>query len=86
MAAQAVCWPGIPMVERPRPSGCSKSMAHICTVQNNGAQGTLLCVWLGATASQLASLTQLSVAGYGRLQLGAPHFATSVLLLQVVDN
>ena len=42
----------------------------------------------GVTACQLdlPSLTQLSVAGCCRLQLGVAHWATSVALLQVVDN
>ena len=42
----------------------------------------------GVTASQLdlLSLTPLSIAGCGRQQLGAAHFATPVALLQVVDN
>ena len=42
----------------------------------------------GVTASQfdLPSLTPLFVAGCGRLQLGAHHWATSVALLQAVDN
>ena len=34
----------------------------------------------------LPSLTLLSVASCGRLQLGAAYWATSVALLQVVDN
>ena len=34
----------------------------------------------------LPSQTPLSVAGRGRLQLGAAHWATSVTLLQAVDN
>ena len=38
-----------------------------------------------ATKFDLPSLTPLSVAGCGRLQLGVAHFATSVALLQVVD-
>ena len=46
------------------------------------------CVAWGVATSQLdlPSLTALSVAGCGRLQLGALHLATSVALLQVVDN
>ena len=42
----------------------------------------------GVTASQLElpSLTPLSGAGCGRLQLEAAHWATWVTLLQVVDN
>ena len=53
-----------------------------------GAQGSLPYKWWGVTASQwdLLSLTLLFVTGCGRLQLGAAHWATSVLLLQVVDN
>ena len=39
-----------------------------------------------ASQLDLLSLTSLFVAGYGRLQLGAPHWATSVALLQVVYN
>ena len=43
---------------------------------------------MGLTARQfdLPSLTPLSVASCGRLQLGVAHGATSVALLQVVDN
>ena len=43
---------------------------------------------VGVTASQLdlPSLTPLSVAGCGRLQLGVDHLATSAALLQVVDS
>ena len=53
-----------------------------------GAQGVLPFVGWLVTASQLdlPSLTELFVAGCGRLQLGAPHRATSVALLQLVDN
>ena len=53
-----------------------------------GAQRVLPCVGWGVTANQfdLPSQTPLSVAGCGRLQLGAPDWATSVALLQVVDN
>ena len=57
----------------------------LCT---SGAQGVLPCEGRGVTASQLylPSLTPLSVAGCGRLQLEAAHWATWVTLLQVVDN
>ena len=50
-----------------------------------GAQG-VLPMRMGLTASQLdvPSLTPLSVAGCGRLQLGVTHWATSVALLKVV--
>ena len=41
----------------------------------------------GATCQfDLQSLTPLSVAGCGRLELGVCHWATSVALLQVGDN
>ena len=50
-----------------------------------GAQGVLPMRAGGATSQlDLPSLTPLSVAGCGRLQLGVPHWATSVIL-QVVD-
>ena len=54
----------------------------------SGVQEVLPCEGRGVTASQLdlASLTPLSVAGCGRLQLVAAHWATWVTLLQVVDN
>ena len=44
------------------------------------AQG-VLPMWVGGATSQLdlLSLTPLSVAGGGRLQLGVPHWATSVI-------
>ena len=57
----------------------------------HGAQGVLLCVGWDVTASQLdvPSLTSLSSHARhdpcGRLQLDAPHWATSVALLQVVN-
>ena len=38
------------------------------------------CEWGGATSQlDLPSLTPLSVAGCARLQLGVPHWATSVI-------
>ena len=45
------------------------------------------CRGWGVTAGQLdlPPLTPLSVAGCGRLQLRAAHWATSVALLQAVD-
>ena len=45
-----------------------------------GAQGAL-SVRVGGATSQLdlSSLTPLFVAGYGRLQLGVPNWATSVV-------
>ena len=53
-----------------------------------GAHVVLPCVGWEVTAGQLdlPSLTPLSRAGGGRLQLGVSHLATSVALLQVVDN
>ena len=64
--------------------GC-KDLYVLCA---SGAQRVLLCEGWGVMASQLdqPSLGQLSKAGCGRLQLGAAHKATSVTLLQVVDN
>ena len=51
-----------------------------------GAQGVLPCVRWGVTGSELdlPSLTPLYVAGCGGMQLEAPHWATSVALLQLV--
>ena len=50
-----------------------------CTVQYVELSGTALCRVLGATNQlDLPSMTPLSVADCGRLQLGAPHWATSV--------
>ena len=44
-----------------------------------GAQGVLPMRVRGATSQlDLPPLTPLSVAGCGRLQLGVPHWATSV--------
>ena len=51
---------------------------------HEGAQGLLLMRVGGATSElDLPSLTLLTVAGCGQLQLGVPHWAASV---QVVDN
>ena len=53
------------------------------------AQELLLCNGGGGlTASQLdlPSVTSLSVAVFGRLQLGVRNWGTSEALLQVVDN
>ena len=43
-------------------------------------------VGLTANRLDLSSLTLLSVAGCGQLQPEVAHWATSVALLQVVDN
>ena len=58
--------------------------SQACTA---GSLGTALNR-VGVMAGQLdlPSLTSLLVAGCGRMQLEAPHWATSVSLLQVVDN
>ena len=49
----------------------------LCNTWSSG--GTALCRVGGATSQlDLPSLTPFSVAGCGRLQLGAPHWATSV--------
>ena len=45
-----------------------------------------MMVGLMASRFDLPSLTPLSVAGCCRLQLGVADLATSVALLQVVDN
>ena len=51
-------------------------------------KGILPCEGWGLLGSELdlPSLPLLSVAGSGRLQLEAADWATSVALLQVVDN
>ena len=51
-------------------------------------KGVLPCEGWGVTDSQLdlPSLAPLSVAECGGLQLGVAYWATSVTLLQVVDN
>ena len=81
MAAHTELWSDITKVARSRPIGCSKSCdlgPHLHRA--SGAEGV--------TASQLdlPSLMSLSVAGYGRLQLGAADLATLAELLQVGDN
>ena len=71
--------------------GCCASLA-ICFPHLHGAKyvelkGTALCT-VGVKASQLniPSMTPLSAAGCGRLQLGAPNWATSLSSVQVVDD
>ena len=60
--------------------------APIITVPQ-GAQEALIMRVGGATSQlDLKSLTPLSVASCGGLQLEFAHWATSVALLQVVDN
>ena len=74
VAAQATQgWAGIPKVERSILTRCSNS----CDLWRSG--GTALCTVVGVTSQlNLLSLTPLFVAGCGRLQLGVPHWATSV--------
>ena len=62
---------------------CSPHLHHA-----SGVQGVLPCEGWRVTANKLnlPSLTTLSVAGCGQMQLGEVHWATSVALLQVVDN
>ena len=66
---------------------CSPASIAVCNTWSSG--GTALCRVGGATSQFCGwshQLRPLSVAGCGWLQLGAPHLATSVKLLQVVDN
>ena len=67
------------------PGLTERDLYVMCT---RGAQGVLPCEGRGVTVSRLdlPSLTPLSAAGCGRLQLEAAHWATWVTLLQVVDN
>ena len=90
MAAEAVSWHYIPLVARYRPSGRSKSCDvwpgfALCNTWNSG--GTALYM-VGGNSQSIGSmsLTPLSVAVCGQLQLGASHWATSESLQQVVDN
>ena len=56
---------------------CSPARIAVCNTWSSG--GTALCRVGGATGQlDLPSLTPLSVAGCGRLQLGVPHWAASV--------
>ena len=81
---------GTPKVARSRLTQCSKSCdlqpsphCLVCNTWSSG--GTALCMVRDATSQlDLPSLTPLSVAGCGWLQLGAPHWATSVKLLQLL--
>ena len=41
---------------------------------------------MATLANAQVTLYQLNETGCGRLQLGVPHWATSVALPQVVDN
>ena len=56
---------------------CSPARIAVCNTWSSG--GTALCRVGGVTSQlDLPSLTPVSVAGCGWLQLGAPHWATSV--------
>ena len=89
MAAQAVRWAGISKVACSRLTRCSKScdlQTAFASCNTGSSVSTALCR-VGVTAKlYLQSLTALPVVGCGRLQLGAPQWATLVALLQVVDN
>ena len=71
-------------------TGCSKSydLCHKFTPCNTWISGGNDLCRVGVTASQLDLPFQapLPVAGCGRLQLVAPHWATTVALLQVNNN
>ena len=75
---------------RRSPISCSlaaESLASICTVQQVNLRGTALYIGGGiGNSMDLPSLTPLSIAGCGRLHLDAPHWSTSVSLLQVLYN
>ena len=81
MAAQAVRWPGIPEDVCSRPGCCCKSCDLLPTLTpcNTWSSGGTAQEGEGAMSQlDLPSLTPLSAAGCGRLQLGVPHWATSV--------
>ena len=67
-------------------SGSDRICTALYCVTN--AQGLVPYKCWEATDGQLdlPSLTPLSVAGCGRLQLGVAHWAASIALLQVIDN
>ena len=50
----------------------------ICTRRSAGTQVLPIRVGVATSQLDLPSLSPLSVAGRGRLQLGVPHWATSV--------
>ena len=58
------------------PAGAELYRFILCTRRSWGT-----AMRVGGATSQLdtPSLTSLSVAGFGRLQLGVPHWATSVI-------
>ena len=62
------------IVARSIPSVAELHRFILCTRCSGG-------MWVGGATSQLdlPLLTPLSVAGCGRLQLGVPHWATSVI-------
>ena len=82
VAAPAVRWSGI-LKSHVRGGLSAASLvisARIAVCNTWSSGGTALCRVGGATSQlDLPSLTPLSVAGCGWLQLGAPHWATSVI-------
>ena len=78
MAAQVVRWSGIPMDASSSPGWCSKSshLQAVLTPCDTRVSGGTTHEGGGATSQDLPSLTPLSVAGCGRLQLGDPRWAT----------
>ena len=88
--AAGECYSSISMVARWSPSRCSKSydLRLAFAPCDTWSSWCTALRRVGVTASKvdLPSLMPLAVAVCGRLQLGIPHWATSVALLQVVDN
>ena len=85
MAAQARWLPHKRKVVRLIP-GQIRGCTDFYVLCESGAQRVLPCKGWGASQLDQPSLTSLSVHGCGRKQLGTAHWATSVTLLQVVDN
>ena len=61
---------------------CSPPRIAVCNTWSS--EGSALCRMGGVTSQLDLSLMPLLIAGCGWLQLGAPHWATSVKLLQVI--
>ena len=78
-------WSSVPNVPGSNPTAYTLDCVRICMCK--WRSGALPCKG-GATASQLdqPSLTPLSIAGSGRLQLGVAYWATSGEILQVFEN
>ena len=85
--APEVRWLSVQRVPGSRSANCTGDLWHsFAPYEWRSGVTTLLRVGVTASQLDLQSLTPLSVTGYGRLQLGAVHFATSVTLVQVVNN